>query len=97
MERYNMVYVQLFSDCYRYFQMLKSTFITEENKEITITIFVVKKSAENLKIRAKVLFFIPAIKCNCILTTHAFYFSDLQTIPVKSTKQVFSPKVTTNT
>lgn len=56
-----MVYVWVFSNFYTYFQMLKSTFITEEEnnfgKQMTITIFVVKKSAENLKVRAKVLFF----------------------------------------
>lgn len=41
-----MVYVRLFSDFHSYFQMLKSTFITEEEsnfgKQTTITVFVVK-------------------------------------------------------
>lgn len=94
-----MVYVWLFSDFHRYFQMLKSTLITEKENNFSKTNnhdFCSKKSAENLKIRAEALFFIPATKCNCILTTHAFYFSVLQTIPVKSPKQLFSPKVTTN-
>jgi len=50
MERQNMVYVQLFSDFHMYFQMLKSTFITEEKnfgKQMTIMIFVAKKCREH--------------------------------------------------
>lgn len=79
--------------------MLKSTFPTEENNfgKKSDNDFCSKKSVENVKIKVKALVFIPTIKCNCRLTTHAFYFSDLQTIPVKSPKQVFGPKLTTNT
>lgn len=56
-----MVYVWLFSDFHRYFQMLKSAFITEEEnnfvKQMTTTGFVVKKkSVENLNKEVKFCF-----------------------------------------